>query len=237
MRLASAVRPSMARVLPTRITMTRQEALAQAPLWESEEFFRLITGSIRDAIFVTDLEGNLIFASKRAEEISGYRAEEFLGRGLWSILAPETAALARARRDTLAAGEEPAPIFEGQIIRKEGGRVWVEVSVSSIERDGRAVGRLGVARDITDRKAAEAALRESERRYRLVTENSTDVIWVRDLDLRLTYISPSVAKLRGYTPEEAMAQTPEESLTPASLELVGAAMLEELALARAGNVD
>lgn len=115
--------------------------------------------------------------------------------------------------------------------------MWLEVSFSSIERGGRAVDRLGVARDITDRKAAEAALRESERRYRLVTENSTDVIWVRDLDLRLTYISPSVAKLRGYTPEEAMVQAPEESLTPASLELVGAVMGEELAREREGRPD
>lgn len=217
--------------------MAREELLAQALGWESEEFFRLVTGTIHDAIFITDLDGNLVFASKRAEEISGYRAAEFLGRNLWSVLAPEAAAQARVRLDALRAGEEPSPVFEGQIVRKDGRRVWMEVSFSSIAREGRVVGRLGVARDITERKAAEAALRESERRYRLVAENSTDVIWVRDMDLRLTYISPSVAKLRGYTPEEAMAQAPEESLTPASLELVGAAMREELAREADGRAD
>ena len=214
-----------------------QELLAQALVWESEEFFRLITGSIHDAIFVTDLEGRLVFANKRAEAISGYRVEEFRGKELWCILVPETLAQAQARLDAVRAGETPSPILEGQIIRKDGSLAWVEVSASNIEQNGRVVGRLGVVRDVTDRKRADEALRESERRYRLLAENSTDVIWVRDLNLRLTYISPSVAKLRGYTAEEAMAQSPEESLTPASLEIVGRATVEELARERAGQAD
>jgi len=217
--------------------MTMQELLAQALVWESEEFFRLITGSIHDAIFVTDLEGRLVFANKRAEAISGYRVEEFRGKELWCILVPETLAQAQARLDAVRAGETPSPILEGQIIRKDGSLAWVEVSASNIEQNGRVVGRLGVVRDVTDRKRADEALRESERRYRLLAENSTDVIWVRDLNLRLTYISPSVAKLRGYTAEEAMAQSPEESLTPASLEIVGRATVEELARERAGQAD
>ncbi len=66
------------------------------------------------------------------------------------------------------------------------------------------------------RKRAEQALKESERKYRLLANNVTDVIWSLDMDLKFTYISPSVAKLRGYTPEEAMQISLYQTFTPAS---------------------
>jgi PAS domain S-box-containing protein len=62
-------------------------------------------------------------------------------------------------------------------------------------------------------------LRASENRYRLLAENATDIIFTMSLDLRFTYISPSVTRMRGYAVEEAMAQTIDEILTPASLNL------------------
>jgi len=65
---------------------------------------------------------------------------------------------------------------------------------------------------------AQEQLRESEQRYRLLAENVTDVIWTMDLDLRYTYVSPSVNLLRGYSSDEAMAHTLEETLAPASVE-------------------
>ena len=79
------------------------------------------------------------------------------------------------------------------------------------------------------------AVGEGERLYRILAEHSSDVIAVFDLQSRPLYVSPSVFQLRGYTPEECLAQTSEERLTPRSQEVVRQALAEVLAVERAGE--
>ncbi len=83
----------------------------------------------------------------------------------------------------------------------------------------------------------ERELQESEKRYRLLAENVTDVIWTMDMNLRYTYISPSVSHQRGYRAEEMMTRTLEETLTPASYEVFMKTFAAELELEKMEQKD
>ncbi len=89
--------------------------------------------------------------------------------------------------------------------------------------------RLAAQRLSLEQRAAE--LQASEQRYRLLAENSSDLIWLRDMDFRVLYNSPAVMKLRGYTQEEALVQPLSQALTPPSVEMALQFFTEMLALA------
>ena len=105
----------------------------------------------------------------------------------------------------------PGPAY---LAEAHGWDAWIHMSIGLLA----AVGFLGYS---YTRRRAEVRLRQSEAHYRLVSENAADVIWILDLDSQnFTYVSPSVQKLRGYTPEEVRQQTMAQTLTPASLSKV-----------------
>ncbi len=135
--------------------------LAKA-LRESEERYRLITETIRDAVLLLDMDSRLVLWNRRSEELTGYQTDELTGRSLFALLSPEGAEQAEACIEAARSGQEPPPFFEAQVIRKGGSAIWVEATLANILKEGEVVGRLGVFRDITDRRKAEEAQRETE---------------------------------------------------------------------------
>jgi len=103
-----------------------------------------------------------------------------------------------------------------------------------LDDGGTPVDTAGIWIDISKNKQTEFALKEQERKYRLLAEYSADVIWIMNTDKKFTYVSPSVEKLRGYTPEEVMQQPWEAVLTPESRLVAEAEM--ELVLSKIGQL-
>ena len=159
--LETRVRQRTADLLQTTQLLEREVAertRAEHALRESEERYRLVIEHIHDAVFLLDLESRFIYGNPRVAELTGYRVEELVGKPAATLLTPAGREASAARRDTLRARPDTPFSYETEIVRKDGTRVWVEVDTTSVVRDGEILARLGVARDITHRKEAEAAL-------------------------------------------------------------------------------
>ncbi len=131
-----------------------------------------------------------------------------------------------------SAGRGEAPRTEAVADETEVLKLYNERLVHKLEEK---MARL--EQETAQRKHAEEALRQSERQYRLITENTVDVITALDLNLKITYVNPSVLRLRGFTPEEAQAQSLDQIMTPASKKMIEDILAEEKRLEAAGNAD
>jgi PAS domain S-box-containing protein len=179
-------------------------------LKESDERFRSIVLWSPDAIIVTDVEGKIEYMNPTAEKVFNRKLESFVGKdfGL-AIVNGESTEI-----DIVRPGKDTG-VGEMYVVETE----WLGEKAHLI-----------TIRDITDRKKAEEALRESENKYRLLANNVHDVIFVLDMNLKYTYISPSVKILRGYEPEELLQQTPAGMLTPSSMDLAMKTIAETMEL-------
>jgi PAS domain S-box-containing protein len=200
---------------------------AEDALRQSEAKFRKLAESAAAAVFI--YRGTRpLFVNTAMEELTGYTQEEILARELWQFVHPDFQGLVKERSRARQQGSEAPSRYVFSVVRKNGEERWVDFTATMIEFEGEPAA-LGTAYDITERKRAENVLRESEGRYRLLAENVTDTIWTADLKLNLTFVSPSISRLTGYTVEEAMALSLEDVLTPQSLDIIQTVYAEELA--------
>ena len=107
-----------------------------------------------------------------------------------------------------------------------------------VETGGGGAVLYSTVHDISDRKRIEHKLKESEERLRLLAENASDVIFVRDMETTgFRYVSPSVTRQRGYAVEEAMQQSVEDSMTPASYAAICERMPDRIHAFNSGGAD
>ena len=174
----------------------------------------------------------------RMTEIMGYTMEEINRIGWYQTVYPDPELQAKAiERMNRMRQRKDLRSEEWEITRADGNKRVLNISTSVVESDDGVVHVLALMQDITDRKRAREALRVSETRYRLLAENARDVIWTVDMDMRLTYVSPSVTMVLGFTEEEAMARTVRQAYTQASFEKAMQVFAEEMAIESAGCGD
>jgi PAS domain S-box-containing protein len=175
---------------------------AEEALKASERRFRSLVNGVTDyAIYMLDPEGHVVNWNAGAERVKGYTAEEIIGHSFSRFYTPEDQAAdgpARALGQARLAGRFAG---EGWRVRKDGSRFWADVVIEPIQEDGELVGFTKITRDITDRMAAAAAISESEARYRLLADHSTDVILRFGPDGAIQYASPACRQM-GYEPDE-----------------------------------
>ena len=186
---------------------------------------RFLVESLPDVVWVLDVDSlRFTYISQAVWDLRGLSVEEAMAESMEASVAPEgrrrIRELLRLRVADFLAGrlaEHSRLIDDMELLRKDGSTVWVEV-VSQFKRN-LITGRTeiyGLTRDITQRRAAQEALRLSEERHRLLAEQANSVVWTMALDGSITYVSPTVERIRGYTQEEAMRQPIEDILTPES---------------------
>jgi PAS domain S-box-containing protein len=181
--------------------------MAEEKVRESEEKYRTILENIEDGYYEVDLNGNFTFFNASACRILGYPQEEMMGMNNRQFTDKENATkLFKTFNEVYRTGQ-PAKEFDWQVIRKDGTKRYIEVSVSLQKHSlGKPIGFQGIARDITERKRAEDALQGSEKYFKEITENSSDIIVITDKNGDIKYCSRSTERFTGYKPEELIGR-------------------------------
>ncbi|MDD3313655.1 PAS domain S-box protein [Pseudodesulfovibrio sp.] len=213
---------------------------AESELATARESLNFIRNSTSDIFFRMRVpEGTYDYLSPSVERVTGYTLQEYRDTPLLArdIMQEDWREYFEECWKEILRGEI-RPAYEFQCVHKSGEVRWMHQRIILVtDEDGAPVAIEGLVSDVTSQKLAEEAIRESERKYRLLAENITDVVWTQDNDLTFTYVTPSVRHLWGYTQEE-MGRLPDRALfTPGSMRLVADLRAQRRALEERGQYD
>jgi len=189
-------------------------------LRENEEKFRVLADSTPTAIMLYQ-DDRWIYANRAATAICGYSADELLGMYFWDFVHPDFRQAIQREGRKRQYGEETTNRHSFKIIAKDGAVKWVDLSGASTMLQGRLAGIVTV-QDITDRKRAEKALRKSEEKFRLLVENSHDIIYSLTAAGVFVFVSPAWTTLLGHPATEVVGQSYESFVHPEDLPRFGA---------------
>ena len=171
--------------------------------------FELLVQSVTDyAIYMLDPEGRVTSWNAGARRFKGYEADEIIGQHFSRFYTPEEHEQQIPGLALETAEREGRFEIEGWRVRKDGSRFWANVVIDPIRDPGGAlVGFAKVTRDLTDRRAAEAELRASEERFRLLVQSVTDyAIYMLDPEGRVSSWNAGAERFKGYSADEIMGQ-------------------------------
>jgi PAS domain S-box-containing protein len=192
---------------------------AEEALRQSEEKLRLTFENMRDGITVTDLEGKIIEVNDVQLRMSGYSREEFIGRDGWDIIA--NIDRDRVINDVLKSlkGEAPEEGLKYRFVNKDGSEYDGELHVSVLrDSSGTPTGFITTVRDITERKRAEEAMRESEEKLRTMFESTNDSFIVTDVETTVIDVNEATLNTFGYSREELIGKKGFDLIAPEDLE-------------------
>ena len=193
----------------------------QAALRDSEAFLRSVIDSSPDCVKVLDLDGDVSFMSRNGLCWLGFDKNEVLGRSFVDLWPSPVRAEVRSAIAASASGAISR--FKASTVSTTGRPLHLDVLVTPIlGDDGHATRLLVISRDVTQATEAENALKQTQERYRLLAENSSDLVMLRQPgpDGRVLYVSPSCRRMLGYEPEAVAAIPVSELVHPDDREAV-----------------
>ena len=197
------------------VAMDRQEQFSAS--LSDDRRHRLLVDSITDyAIYMLDADGKVTSWNPGAQRFKGYRPEEIIGEHFSRFYTDEDRASGlpvRALREAIANGRFEN---EGWRVRKDGTRFWAHVVIDPIRLEtGEVFGFAKITRDLTERRAAEEALRESEQQFKLLVQGVTDyAIYMLDRTGRVTNWNAGAQRIKGYLPSEIVGEHFSRFYTP-----------------------
>jgi len=189
-------------------------------LRQSEERFRLAFENANTGMYWVDLQGRMLQVNDKMSAIFGYSRKELEGMTVNDLTYTDDLTVSSEYMSKATQGLVDSATFDKRYRHRDGHLVYGEVA-SSVVRDheGQPLYFISQVKDVTAYRLAQAQLRASEERFRLVVENAVDNIWSMDTNQRMRYLSPSIATLGGYSPEEFRELSLEQILMPDSLKL------------------
>jgi PAS domain S-box-containing protein len=183
-----------------------QRKLAEAALKHSEERFRALTENTADLIAILDADATMRYISPSVYRLLGYRAEDWLGRNVFEFIHPDDAqAAAEALQKGLLHEDTGLPL-ELRVRHQNGSWRVIEATDTNLLENEAVAGIVINARDITDRKRSEEALRKAEEKYRSIFENAVEGIFQSTPEGRFISVNPALARILAYaSPEELIA--------------------------------
>jgi two-component system cell cycle sensor histidine kinase/response regulator CckA len=183
----------------------RQRKRSEAALRESEERFRAIFQQAAIGVAQVTLAGKTTLVNDRYCDVLGYSQEELLGKGLTDKIHPDDGPAVLANRRRLLEDDAPPYCVEVRFGRKDGSLTWVRLHESLVRvADNQPSCSLALVEDITERRQTEAALQESERRFRSMADTSPVMIWVAGPDKLCTFFNQGWLAFTGTTLDQAV---------------------------------
>ena len=193
------------RELEAEITERRR---VEDALRESRERLRALVETTSDWIWEVDQNGVYTYVSQKVEDLLGYKPEEVIGKMAFDLMPPVEAERVAEQFQNVAGARKPFAGLVNTNLHKDGRLVVLETSgVPILDANGNLLGYRGIDRDITERKQAERALRESEERYRALYEDNPSMYFTVDAAGTVLSVNKFGIEQLGYTVEELVGQS------------------------------
>jgi len=198
-----------------------ERKIAETKLKESEERYRNLTDSLPEVIFEIDLSFTITYTNSIASKVFGYTSQEFKeGITIFDFVALEDKELLLKQTKQIFRGEFVKPL-QTRLKRKDGTLFFAHIHASRIFKENSISGVRCIIHDITDLKNTQKKIKESEEKYRLLSENANDLITVVDNDLKIDYINEKAHKrLMGYSSEDLIGKKALDFIHPEDQELI-----------------